>query len=242
MKSLVLVAVLGGTAWADATPVAYGEGGLQVGGEVVYATAVTRAAFDPELDLIWFTQGSKLLVLDLRETTPKPHVIVTGVKNPDAFAITGASNADASAEAEHSYLKLVIGKKAKLEVGPPNWSPPEAGLPDGPYVKAVKKARLVGKKWLAGLAKREANPPPAAVAHTFDISPSTTEHGVQLCELVTANGKHVPLRPQAQTACAGAASDPTADRYYASDSLCTPGVPPTCTQDEGWFYFGWSLR
>jgi hypothetical protein len=242
MKTLVLVALLGGTAWADASPVAYGDGGIKVGDTVVYTQKVTRAALDATLDLVWFTAGGKLLVLDLREPSPKPHVIATGVKNEYAFSVSGASNADSSAQSEHSYVKLVIGKKTKIEVGAPNWSPPEADTGNAPYAAAVKKTKLVGKKWLAGLAKRKANPTPDATAHTFTIQPSTIENGVQLCELVTANGKHTALVPSFKVPCSGAAIDPTADRYYANDSLCTPGVPPVCKQDAGWFYVGWSVK
>ncbi len=266
VAALVLGAV--GVARADSTPVAYGDGGLEVGSAKVFDRKVDGAALDAAQDLLWFVSGGQLEVIDLREAAPRPVVIAKNMP-PGPFAISGWSNASFDARAEHSHPRLVIGKKSKIAVAPPNWSPPEAGPGDGPSKKAVKKVKIVGAKWLRGLDGRKPNGAPTVTeqvesqlaqwcaghdnppncghgraigATGYVIAQTSHDDGFAHCVLWNTRSADMGslIDGKNEIACENTAPDPAGDQYYANDFLCTPGTPAKCTENAGWTYIGWT--
>jgi hypothetical protein len=160
----ILVALLATTTVAHADDaIAFGEGGLRLGATVVYAKPVSHAAYDAELDLVWFVSKGTLQVLDLRAAKLKPVVIAK--KFPDvAFQIDGWSHAeDVGYDDVYAYVSL--GKKSKISVRAGVYE--VVGFPetDGKK-KKIKKAKISGASWVKKLAKRTKRttdlPPPAA--------------------------------------------------------------------------------
>lgn len=157
MRLALAAAILCATATAahaeDA--IAYGDGGLRIGATVVFTKPVNAAAYDENMDLVWINTKGTLQVLDLRKTPPK--VTVIAKKMPEGgFEIAGASTATTGNVYAMVYPVLRIGKSSKLAAAEGAYG--ELDLdPDGEKQarKRIKKIKIVGKKWLKALAKRE---------------------------------------------------------------------------------------
>jgi hypothetical protein len=150
---LVLLTATSTAARAD-DAIAFGADGLRLGATVIYPKPVDAAAYDPALDLVWFTGNGMLQVIDLREAAHKPVVIAK--KFPKVgFSVVGVSAAG-YVVADTDSAKLTIGKKSKIT--PEVWEGPDGPSdPDSAAkVKQIKKVKLVGAKWLGKLAKRKA--------------------------------------------------------------------------------------
>lgn len=164
LGALVLCAIVMAPAVARADePLSFGEDGLWLGVERLFAGPVNGAAYDPAQELVWFRAGGTLEVVDLRD--PKRVVVPIATKLPEegAFAITGASKAGFLTGAEEwvlSYPSLATGKKVKLSSVQAGDFGSNGGK-DADAAHQIKKAKLVGAKWLKTLAKRPARPVPA---------------------------------------------------------------------------------
>ena len=155
MRTSVLVVLIlgiaGSTAHAD-DAIAFGEAGLKVGDAVLVSTPVSGAAYDPALDLIWFESKGTLQVIDLRDAKHKP--IVIAKKFPDVgFTIEGASRAEWNSAYTPAFAYITVGKKSKIAAREGAYGPVDQDATDK-LKKQIKKAKLVGKKFLAGLGKR----------------------------------------------------------------------------------------
>jgi hypothetical protein len=132
--------------------IAFSESGLRVGATVIYAKPVDGAAYDPALDLVWFTSKGMLQVIDLRDAKHKP--IVIAKKFPKVgFIIDGVSKADFNSDYTPAYANLSIGKKLKITAQDGIYAPVDQDSTDK-LKKTIKKAKLVGTKFLKKLAKR----------------------------------------------------------------------------------------
>jgi hypothetical protein len=158
MRSLLVVfllglVVLGSARVASADDaIAFSDSGLRLGATVIYPKPVDGAAYDPALDLIWFTSKNTLQVIDLRDAKHKP--ILIAKKFPKVgFLIAGVSKADFNADYTSAYAALEIGKKSKITAEDGVYAPVDQDSTDK-LKKSIKKARLVGTKWLKKLAKR----------------------------------------------------------------------------------------
>lgn len=154
MRALILVLLLAIPSTASAgNAIAYGETGIRVGADVVVKGKVDGAAYDPAMDLVWFTTKGTLQVLDLRTPKAKPVVIVK--KMPDVgFWVNGASTASWNTDYTAAYMTLdLTKKKPKLAAGEGAYGPVDQDATDK-LKKKIKKAKLVGQRWLAKLAKR----------------------------------------------------------------------------------------
>jgi hypothetical protein len=145
--------------------IAFGDGGLRVGSNIVVAAKVDAAAYDPAMELVWFTSKGTLQVLDLRDPKAKPVVIVKKMP-PVGFAIVGTSQASHDVDYVQAYLVLDVSKKKpKIVAEEGAYGPVDQGATNK-LKKKIKKAKLVGQKWLKKLAKRAVTsvtvPTPAA--------------------------------------------------------------------------------
>lgn len=173
IRSLV-AGVVAVTALAAAAPAAraddlvtFGAGGLRRGSAVLVTGAIDSAAHDPRLDLVWFVAGGKLQVLDLRAPSPKPVAIVSRVPDDTSFVIRGASTAAWNPNYTDVAMVLDLGRTPRLvtENGAYDQVDPDVTRA---HRKAIKRATVVGKRWLATLARRapraDVVPAPAAAA------------------------------------------------------------------------------
>lgn len=138
----------------------FGAGGLSIGGTAITGASVDGAAYDPAQDLVWFVGGRQLFVVDLRDPHPAPIVIAKNLPEElGSFEITGMSSASYEIDYAAVFPMFHIGAKGKVDVA--------AG--DGAYEgvdevsdkhtqRAVKKIKIVGKKWLAAQKDRKAHP------------------------------------------------------------------------------------
>lgn len=109
------------------------------------------------------SSGGTLEVIDLRDVTRKVVPIATKLPEEGAFAITGASKAGFLTGMDEwviSYPSLATGKKTKL-TSVQNGDFGTNGDDDATAARKIKKAKLVGAKWLKTLAKRTAREVPA---------------------------------------------------------------------------------
>jgi hypothetical protein len=163
MRALLIVAALAlltGTAGAAPTLISFGDSGLKAGDTVLHDKAVTGAAHDAAQELIWFHSGGTLYVIDLRDAARKPVAIATKVPE-GAFGVEGVSSADSGTTYAGLYPILKFSKSPKITVGQGAYG----GIwdeQDAAAKKAIKKIKLVGKKWLTKQAKRVARAVPAA--------------------------------------------------------------------------------
>ena len=143
--------------------VSFGAGGLRVGDTTVVTARVDDAALDRALDLLWFTSGGTLQVLDLRAPDRKPVVIARRVP-AEGFAIAGALTVDSlRAYRPGHVVELVVGKKPRLRdggYGYPMFSPEQQRDATRAFKRKLARATIVGKKWLAAQIRRT----PRAVA------------------------------------------------------------------------------
>jgi hypothetical protein len=157
--------------------IAFGDGGLRVGSNVVVKSKVDAAAYDPAMELVWFTSKGTLQVLDLRDPKAKPVVIVK--KMPQVgFAIVGASQASHDVDYVQAYLLLDVSKKKPKIVAEEGAYGPVDQAATNKLKKKIKKAKLVGQKWLKRLVKRALTsvtvPTPAAQAKV-EVPPEMCE-------------------------------------------------------------------
>jgi hypothetical protein len=154
MRALIVAIVLAIPASASAgNAVAYGDSGLRVGANVLYKAKVDGAAYDPAMDLVWFTSKGSLQVLDLRVAGAKPVVIVKKLANV-GFMIVGPSLAEWNSAYTAAYLVLdASGKKPKIRASEGAYGPVDQDATNK-LKKKIKKAKLVGQKFLKTLAKR----------------------------------------------------------------------------------------
>lgn len=162
LLTLALLALLAltGTAGAAPTLISYGDAGLKAGDTVLHDKAVTGAAHDAAQDLIWFHSGTTLYVIDLRDAARKPVAIATKVPE-GAFEVEGVSNAASGTTYAGLYPVLKFSKSPKITIGQGAYG----GIwdeQDATAKKAIKKIKIVGKKWLTKQAKRVARTIPAA--------------------------------------------------------------------------------
>ena len=169
IRSALLVAsaiLIAGSASADpaatvpAGLAVYGDGGLAIGGTVLFKGPVTGAALDAKQDLLWFESDGTLEVIDLRDAARTPVVIATKIPTT-SFSIGGFSEAHFQDEYTGVNIHFDVDKK------------PSASAEDGLYAevdedgaarikKQAKKIKIVGKKWIAAQQKRVPNAAPAA--------------------------------------------------------------------------------
>ncbi len=155
--AIVCALAVPGVAHADSRPLAFGDGGIKLENDVLFEDAVEGAAYDPAQDLVWFVSKGTLMVIDLRLDDIDPVKIATGLPE-GAFAIEGVSTADYLSDdwaLPYPVLRFTAkkGKKASIRTE----TPPEVGAypkEDKKALKAIKKIKLVGKKWLAAQQKR----------------------------------------------------------------------------------------
>lgn len=201
MRTAVLAALIAGalaaSARADVTDKApppkafppdlavFGPPGLQVGTTPLYAGQVDGAAYDPSEDLIWFVSAKQLFVIDLRDAHPTAIAIVKNVpEGLGAFAVDGWSKASFQADYTPVYLVLDLTKKPKLAAGTGAY----AGIDeesDKQTTRAVKKAKLVGAKWLAAQKGRAPHAIPPAREKPANV---TLPPGAGQCEDETMCG------------------------------------------------------
>lgn len=135
----------------------YSEAGIRIGGDTIYSGKVGFAALDAAQELVWFTSGDTLQVIDLRDPAKKPVVIVKKVPNV-GFSLEGFSTVEAGTIPSQVYLVLDVDKRSV-----------SAG--EGVYAvvdqegtkrlkKDVRKAKLVGGAWLKAQKSRKARAQP----------------------------------------------------------------------------------
>jgi hypothetical protein len=151
----------------------FGDGGLRMEKATIFEGKVDGAAFDPAQELVWFSSGGVLNVIDLRDATLAVVQIAKGI--PDgAFAVAGLSNANYLVDdwaTPYPRLRIATkkGKKSKIEVG----VGPDVGTypkEDRAAKKAIKKMKIVGAKWLAAQRTRTPREAPAASTTTARVS------------------------------------------------------------------------
>src|SRR5690349_1962215 len=110
--------------------IAFGDGGLRVGTDTLVKAKVDGAAYDPALELVWFTSKGTLQVLDLRAPKSKPVVIVK--KLPAVgFWIHGTSEAQFNTSYTQAYVNLdLTGKKPKLSAQEGAYAPVDQAATD----------------------------------------------------------------------------------------------------------------
>lgn len=157
------------TARGGKTPVylAYGEAGITASAAdgawsvPLCDGTVDTAAIDAAQDLVWLVREGRLEVLDLREAEPKPTVIVErwftateGFVSKPVIAVSGVSNAEA--DTMYAAVHPTLLWKAKPRIGTGQgayggiWEDQDAAAK-----KAIKKAKLVGARWLEAQAARK---------------------------------------------------------------------------------------
>jgi hypothetical protein len=180
-------------------PLSFGEDGLRLGVETLYPGPVNGAAYDPAQELVWFRTGGTLEVIDLRDPKRTAVPIATRLPEEGAFAVTGASKAGFLTGPDEwviSYPSLATGKKVKLSSVQAGDFGSNGGK-DADAAHQIKKAKLVGAKWLKTLAKRQARPVPpnlvnAPVAKVAPPDPDQCEEA-EACGVATSlgNSKYV---------------------------------------------------
>lgn len=154
---LCVLALTHGVAAADDEPLRFGETGLYLGDTVLFDGPVSGAAYDPAQELVWFRSKGTLQVIDLRTTSSTPVTIVTRLPDEGAFAIDGVSKAGYLTTDDQwvlSYPSLTTGKKTRLaamQTGDFGDNAEE----DAQARARIKKAKVVGAKWLKTLAARK---------------------------------------------------------------------------------------
>lgn len=157
---LLVLALLAGTATAAPTLISYGDAGLKVGDQTLFGKAVGLAAHDAAQDLVWFHSGSTLYVIDLRGAARKPVAIATRVP-AGAFGVEGASSTEAGTTYAGVYPVFHVGKTPHVSTAIGAYG----GIweeQDADQKKAIRKIKLVGKKWLVKQARRVARTAPPA--------------------------------------------------------------------------------
>lgn len=144
--------------------IAYGKAGLKLGDTALVPGQVDAAAWDSAQELLWFTKGATLHVIDLRD--PQRTAVPIAEKMPDGgFAVTGVSTADSGTSYAGLYPILVLGAKPKIDPG----SGAYGGIwedQDKDARKKIAEIKLVGTPWLtAQVGRKPARP--AAPAATF---------------------------------------------------------------------------
>lgn len=155
LLAAVAVLLLAGPVAAVAAPqlVSYGDGGLRLGDASLFAKPVDGAAFDSAQELVWFRSTGTLYVIDLRDPARTPVEIAK--KLPDGgFSVSGLSNVEFSTSYAGVYPNLAIAKSVKVT----QRSGAYGGIwedQDADAKKAIKKIKVVGKKWLDKQKKRK---------------------------------------------------------------------------------------
>jgi hypothetical protein len=145
----------------------YGDDGLWLGEQPLFAGPVSGAAYDAAQELVWFRTGGTLEVIDLRDPKLAAVKIVSKLPADGAFAIAGASTAGFLTGADEwvvSYPVLQTGKKSKLK-STQSGDFGDNGGDDRARAKKIKKAKIVGAKWLKALAKRKPREVPATAVN-----------------------------------------------------------------------------
>ncbi len=246
---------------AGLLPLAYGDAGIQLGYNVIFAEKVTGAAYDDALEIVWFRTGTTLQAIDLRDKAYAAIPIAKNVPLEGDFEIEGVSRAVLDDSTDPATLVLKTGKTTKITGG---------------------KAKLVGAKWLKKLAKRtagatsQATPNAAAAAVAIphpdlctprDRCGSATSLGATAYDLVVVSTPEDDLeqcllydttralfaspqgKPPAWTAdvstegtwYCNAVADPSGTRYFADSLLCDlDDDAVVCTYSNDWTYVGWA--
>jgi hypothetical protein len=160
--------------------IAYGKAGLKLGETPIFRGQVDAAAWDSAQELIWFTKGATLHVIDLRD--PQRAAVPIAEKMPDGgFAVTGVSTADSGTSYAGHYPILVFSAKPKIDPG----SGAYGGIwedQDKEARKKISEIKLVGTLWLTAQVAR-APARPAAPAATFgDAGRVALPKGVGACD------------------------------------------------------------
>ncbi|HUQ02347.1 MAG TPA: hypothetical protein VM261_07610 [Kofleriaceae bacterium] len=151
--ALVALSVLA-AAPAAAAPqlISFGDAGVKLGDAALFAKPVDGAAFDAAQELLWFRSTGTLYVIDLRDPARAPVAIAKNAGD-GAFGIKGLSTASWNATYAGVYPVLSIGKSTKVTTGLGAYG----GMwedQDRDAKKAIKKIKIVGKKWLDKQKKR----------------------------------------------------------------------------------------
>jgi hypothetical protein len=140
----------------------YGDDGLRIGDQVLFQGPVGGAALDPAQDLIWFTSGGTVQVIDLRDATRAPVVILDHMEGA-AFRVSGFSSVDVHTAPSSTFLSLTLGKKPKVrgETGLYAEVDPAAAKAQ---LKALEKTTIVGAAWIksSGASRARSPRPPSA--------------------------------------------------------------------------------
>lgn len=120
--------------------ISYGSTGIRIGDAQRFAGDVDDIALDGAQDLLWFTSGGNLDVIDLRDATFAPVEIAKGLPGRHGFGIVGVSTVDSdgaygATRAAH-IPELVFGADSGLRSGGP-------------------KTKLVGQRWLTAQLGRK---------------------------------------------------------------------------------------
>lgn len=158
LRRLILVAavvVLALTASAAAEPklLSFGDAGIRLGETSIFAKPVDGAAYDAVQDLVWFRSAGTLQVIDLRDPARTPVVIAKNLPE-GGFSVSGLSTAEWSTTYSGVYPNLAIARSAKFTQRAGAYG----GIwedQDADAKKAIKKIKLVGKKWLDKQKKRK---------------------------------------------------------------------------------------
>jgi hypothetical protein len=149
----------------------YGEAGVAASDGTWSASlvegAVEGAALDAAQDLVWLVRGGRLEVLDLREAEPKPVPIVErwyihtdGYASHPTIEVTGVSTASTDNTYAGVYPSLTWAAKPKIVTAEGAYG----GIwedQDAAAKKAIRKAKIVGGKWLKEQQARKARTAPA---------------------------------------------------------------------------------
>jgi hypothetical protein len=157
----VVVLALSSSALAD-DALTFGDGGVRVGEQVVFATAVDSASYDAALDLVWFRSKGTLQVIDLRDPKRNPIVIAKKMPEGGGWAVVMPGKGGATFNTDYvAVFPLLDVKTGKFK---PGMGAYEGVDPDSEKAakKAIKKIKLVGKAWLGKLKKRAPRDVPAA--------------------------------------------------------------------------------
>lgn len=158
----VVAVVLLSAASAAAAPqlVSFGDSGVRLGDTTLFAKKVDGAAHDAAQELIWFRSEGTLYVIDLRDPARTPVAIAKNM--PDGgFSVSGLSTADYQTAYAGIYPNLAIARSAKIT----QRSGAYGGIwedQDRDAKKAIKKMKIVGKKWLDKQKKRTPRAVPAS--------------------------------------------------------------------------------
>ena len=156
LRRLIVAAALLALAAAPAAAapqlVSFGDAGVKLGDASLFAKPVDGAAHDAAQELIWFRSKGTLYVIDLRDPARTPVAIAKNFGD-GAFGVSGLSKADWNATYAGIYPVLDLGRAAKVKHGMGAYG----GMweeQDAAAKKAIKKVKIVGKKWLDKQKKR----------------------------------------------------------------------------------------